>query len=318
LNFLPRTWCGRAESCSEGATAAAGVRPTHALCRLSDPALVMELHALDDLTFAGKTLSLEERSGLQAAATKLRLDAGLKNVYFWGKMSGSERDYFICFGIGDSTQYPRKSFFFCTSGDFTLQSFPAMTEEFSAKANAVQGPFKGDPTELLGEEDEEEEEEEEDEDEEGEAKPKKIKFSEMHRLAHVVAQIDADTAVVPRGAFIMGATHYIERNTAWGGLSASEAQDMSNYFHFRQATGLMQKSVLERRGMVQSTDFLDSLAEDTPQGVWSLRLSMATNKATLRSLLWPGYFAYVACDSQRYGGAYFGSGQKNMDIAFSV
>lgn len=70
---------------------------------------------------------------------------------------------------------------------------------------------------LAAAEEEEEEAEEEDEEGAGEAKPKKIKFSEFHRLVHVVHKIDSDTAVVPRGAFLLTPTRYIMENRSFTG-----------------------------------------------------------------------------------------------------
>lgn len=37
---------------------------------------------------------------------------------------------------------------------------------------------------------------------------------------------------------------------------------------------------------------------------------------TLRSLLWPGYVGYHRTNSNIFGGAYFGTGVKNVDLPF--
>lgn len=99
--------------------------------------------------------------------------------------------------------------------------------------------------------------------------------------------IDRDTAVVPRDAFIVTPTHIIQRNSAFGGmkpcfkstslkqedltscpvgLSAADAEDLNSYFHFREPTNLQKKSVLEKRRLIASTEFLDPLSEDSPKG----------------------------------------------------
>jgi radial spoke head protein 9 len=102
------------------------------------------------------------------------------------------------------------------------------------------------------------------------------------------------------------------------GLTSVEAGDLSNYYHFREPTALAKKSVLERRGLVASTDFLDSLAEDSPKGVWAVRVDKSRGQATLRSLAWPGYFFFHNVGTARFGGAYFGDGRRNNDIGFMV
>jgi hypothetical protein len=38
----------------------------------------------------------------------------------------------------------------------------------------------------------------------------------------------------------------------------------------------------------------------------------------IRSLRWPGYFAWHAIGTPRYGSAYFGTGQENKDIQFMI
>lgn len=167
---------------------------------------------------------------------------------------------------------------------------------------------------------EEEEEDEYDEEEEGAAPkaPKPPKFSELHRLAHVVRVIDSDTAVVPRGAYLLTATHQVQANAAFTGLSAVEAGALANYFHFRAAHGLAAASALEKEGLVKSTDFLDSLTGDSPNGTWVLRVDAATGGASLRSLKWPGYYFSHSLATGAYGGAYFGDGAENLDLAFML
>jgi radial spoke head protein 9 len=78
--------------------------------------------------------------------------------------------------------------------------------------------------------------------------------------------------------------------------------------------------VLERRGLVASTDFLDPLAEDLPvaSAAWALRVDKARGQALLKSLLYPGYYFYHNTGSVRFGGAYFGDGARNDDIGFMV
>lgn len=200
-----------------------------------------------------------------------------------------------------------------TSKSFTLQAVPDLSEEFGAKAAGMTGRLTGDPSFRFGEEDEDADEEEEEE-----GAPKKEKFSEVHRLALTIASIDAETAVVPRGAYIVTATHDVRPNTAFEGLDKTSAASLSNYYHFREPVELARKSVLDREGMVASTDFLDPLAEDSPKGIWGVRVDEARGVATLRSLAWPGYFFYHALGSGSFGGAYFGYGQKNGDIGFMV
>eukprot|EP01138_Halocafeteria_seosinensis_P016504 gb/GECG01016835.1/.p1 GENE.gb/GECG01016835.1/~~gb/GECG01016835.1/.p1 ORF type:complete len:301 (+),score=57.74 gb/GECG01016835.1/:1-903(+) len=288
-------------------------------------------------TGSGRTLNVEERAGLETAMAERRLDERLVDIKFWGKIDGLEKDYLIVYGLKRSQEHPQKQLYFCTTGNFQLQQLPELDEEYRNKAKAIKGPFKGDPTDLYGEEEEEEEGEEgeeeeedeekpleskypdsDDEDEENKQKQKKPKFSEMHRLSYVVGAIDYSTAVVPRGAYIVTATHHIVENTSFQGLTLSEAESLGNYYHFRYPENTKRKSILEKRGMVESTDFLDPLSEDTPNGVWCLQTNLNRGHAVLRSLEYPGYFFFHTIGTKDYGGAYFGDGQPNKDLPFMI
>lgn len=187
---------------------------------------------------------------------------------------------------------------------------PELTEEFETKASGRTARLKGDPS-LVDEKDEVEEEEDED-------APKKVVFSESHRLAYAIKQIDADTAVVPRGAYMVTATHTVARNKGFEGLDAAGAASLDGYFHYREPVELRRKTALERSGMVASTEFLDPLSGDAPKGVWSVRVDAARGSANVRSLKWPGYFFFHDLGTGRFGGAYFGYGLPNTDIGFMV
>ncbi|POI28402.1 hypothetical protein CIB84_007848 [Bambusicola thoracicus] len=50
------------------------------------------------------------------------------------------------------------------------------------------------------------------------------------------------------------------------GLSLTEAKKLSSYFHFTEPVNLKNKTLLEKADLDPSTDFLDSLEHDVPQG----------------------------------------------------
>ena len=76
--------------------------------------------------------------------------------------------------------------------------------------------------------------------------------------------------------------------------------------------------MLQQKGLVKSTDFLDPIDEDEPKGIWALQMSANKQTATLRSLQWPGYFFYHHVNTSEYGGVYFGDGCKNSAILFML
>ena len=53
------------------------------------------------------------------------------------------------------------------------------------------------------------------------------------------------------------------------GLSISEAAKIGNYFHYRPAEQLENKSLLQKAELDKSIDFLDGIDADIPQGMKS-------------------------------------------------
>ena len=50
--------------------------------------------------------------------------------------------------------------------------------------------------------------------------------------------------------------------------------------------------------------------------MWSIYLNSAGTTSVVRNLFWEGYYFYAGVLSSEYGGAYFGLGLKNHDLAF--
>eukprot|EP01116_Phalansterium_solitarium_P019150 TRINITY_DN5261_c0_g1_i1.p3 TRINITY_DN5261_c0_g1~~TRINITY_DN5261_c0_g1_i1.p3 ORF type:complete len:130 (-),score=19.16 TRINITY_DN5261_c0_g1_i1:298-687(-) len=102
------------------------------------------------------------------------------------------------------------------------------------------------------------------------------------------------------------------------GLAASEAASLASYGHLRRAEALQRKSLLEREHLSKTLDFLDPLSDDIPRGAWSIRRDATSNVVTIRSLQWPGSYAYHVAGTPNFGYAYFGFGEKNSDIGFAL
>lgn len=147
--------------------------------------------------------------------------------------------------------------------------------------------------------------------------PKAVRFAEAHRLAYAVHAIEQDCALVPRGAFVVTPTHHIVADPLFIGLSATEAGDLSQYFHFRKATHPSRAHALTKAAVIGAGDFLDAASEDEPRSVtWALRVDEGRGQVSARSLKWPGYFFWHDVATPRFGGVYFGAGQVNADLAF--
>ena len=141
--------------------------------------------------------------------------------------------------------------------------------------------------------------------------------TEEERLAVTVRDIDYNASIIPRGAYIAEATHDVIRNRYFEGLNVSNASILNNYYHFRPANEGHARHLLKQNGLLASTDFLDNIASDLPLGgSWAITFNEAKTAVSVRSLVYPGYFFWHVLNTNKFGGAYFGSGLKENDIVF--
>ena len=62
---------------------------------------------------SGSTLGTEEKMQQTLAANKLQAEIQFDEVFFWGRLTGTSRDYYIMFGLHFKgyKHFPKKSFF---------------------------------------------------------------------------------------------------------------------------------------------------------------------------------------------------------------
>lgn len=270
----------------------------------------MDLEAIDRLSFSGNTLNAKERASLMVVmAKKKRDEPDLTEVLFWGKIQGTEDSYLICVGLQDRfAGVPAKKFYYLTTtGKPELAELPGLNAKFVQEAEKQsRQPFTGEPGTTL------EDEEGDPDDEDAEV------YSEKHRLAYVVRQVDDCVSLVPRGAYIVTPSHRVLKNPAYEGLSHSMSSSLKSFFHFRQPVTLKSIGALERKGLVKATDFMDPIAGDLPFGCWAMKQNPSKTCVTLSSLRFPGYHFYSRINSSNFGGAYFGNGIENTDLIFMI
>eukprot|EP01116_Phalansterium_solitarium_P019151 TRINITY_DN5261_c0_g1_i2.p1 TRINITY_DN5261_c0_g1~~TRINITY_DN5261_c0_g1_i2.p1 ORF type:complete len:303 (-),score=101.55 TRINITY_DN5261_c0_g1_i2:298-1206(-) len=293
---------------------------------------------LDYLSPSGVTLNVEQRASLQSSLPLLRKNLKLDLVNFWGKVFGVEKDYLIAQGFGKDLFAGKKNFVSHDGIDWV--QLPEIDAATSALAEQVHARFSGDPSaeSIIGigsstdddavaeepkpAEDETPADEEEDgadgQEEASSSKRPTAVISEEKRLVHLIEAVDRDTSVVPRGAFMFTADNRVTPNASFAGLAASEAASLASYGHLRRAEALQRKSLLEREHLSKTLDFLDPLSDDIPRGAWSIRRDATSNVVTIRSLQWPGSYAYHVAGTPNFGYAYFGFGEKNSDIGFAL
>jgi len=262
----------------------------------------------------GFTLTMEEKAGLDVAMLARQKEESLpSSPLFFGKIFGEVSDYLVVyFLISDKiTPFPVKKFYYCTTGSYTLKALPTLSTEYITLAKSLDSlaKFKGDPSLLL---DGGEEEEADDENITTE------RFRELHRLAYVVSSIDHDVSIVPRGALYLDAAHYVKETKGYPGLSHGSCSNLKSFLHFRKPEKPASIIALEKEGIARSGDFLDSIDEDAPKGVWAVQWDESMSTVQLKSLLWSGYTFYHVAGTGQFGGAYFGYGSRNEDIAFML
>ena len=67
-----------------------------------------------------------------------------------------------------------------------------------------------------------------------------------------------------------------------------------------------------------NNDFLDEITTDLPKNSWSITKDCTQSVATVRNLLWPGYYAYHRAHTSIQGGLYIGYGIRNQDLPFML
>jgi len=258
----------------------------------------------------GSVLNVSELTGLQAGLTLLKAQDKYQSIYFWGKINGTEADYYLAYGLRDSAiEFPTKNFYFA-GVDFNFQALQRPTEEVadSVIALGLRKPLTGVITASLdlGYP-------------EGETPPESLmKLTEADRLAQLVQEIDFDTAAVPKGAHALNEAGVVVPSSNFQGLNAVEATSLEKFAHFRPPNSVAALRALARTDSQFYGNFLDTLDGDLPKGCWAVRQDPTAAVVTLRSLTWPGYIAFHVPGTKKFGGLYFGFASKSRDLPFTL
>ena len=185
--------------------------------------------------FNGVCLNIEEKTKLDFGLKELMLKTKNEALYFWGKITGEDSDYYIAMGVNYKGHYefPEKIFYYATPNfefDVLPETFPYHDKDVN---DSYYKPLKGNPNLVLkkykedipeGENPDGGEPKKEEENKEGEEgadpnKPANIQdpdasvddnapkkeepkenFTEKLKLSYLVRKIDYDTNIIPEGA----------------------------------------------------------------------------------------------------------------------
>jgi radial spoke head protein 9 len=268
---------------------------------------------LDHVCFPGGTLSVEERSAMEPALFQLQHGSRFKELRFWGKIRGLERDYFICQATVDAdgkvAPFDAERVTFKSSDCISWTPLVAVDGATAAKAAQINGYFTGDLSKIYGDAAAEDAQE-------GEA-PADDALTEEKRLSAFVAGVDAACAVVPVGAYALDARHRAVRSNNYSGLDV--ATGCTGFVHMRKPTQPDKLRVFEQKGLTQGTNFLDTVESDEPEGAWSSAFDAASSSFQMRHNVYPGFMAFAgATPNAAFGYGYFGDGIRNDDLAFQL
>merc|ERR1711907_308212 len=268
---------------------------------------------LDNMAFPGGTLSSEERSAMQASFVLLKESQHFKEIRFWGKVRGVQRDYLVCQGTVDQSgkvaPFDSERITFKSTDGVVWTRLAEVDAGMAAKCAAINELFTGDLGKIYGAAPEG--------GEEG-AEVAADAVTEEKRLAAFVAAVDDAAAVVPKGALLLDARHRVVPSPTFKGLAAEAAMDMKSYVHWRVPRQADKKRAFETKGLTQTTDFLDTIESDQPVGCWSTVFEPSACMATLRHNFYPGMVVFASLSGPSYGYVYFGDGIRNDDIAFML
>jgi len=262
-------------------------------------------------------------------------------LLFWGRIQGLKSDYLLAVAVFYEGKYefPVKKFYWASNQDFKFEELPETLEQHNDHINKYNDFFSGDHTKILenletpageGEGDEAKDPEPEEgeggdnandldtesDDDEVKVPPKNL--TELDRLAFVIKAIENDCQIVPVGSIKLTPLHEVRKNEAFKGLCRETAFLEESYLHFRSTQTKEKKELNQKDDAIFRSDFLESIAEDDIQGSWSVQPDTTKSQVMIKSLLWPGYYAYHKLRSKIFGGVYIGDGVKNVDLPFML
>jgi len=267
---------------------------------------------------SGKLLSNEQTSLLCNSMTIAKNNNKFSKILFWGKIEGTKADYLIAQGIDANDELNgRKVLYSIDGADWhNLQLPDAKTQD---DAMQIRGRFMGDPSHeyeqhdffRIGS---------------GETRQDEsitIQVKEEARLATVIAKIDAEAMIVPRGAFLRSPAGTVSSNESFTGLSLEKSQNLENWLVFSGPVKLPQKNLLEQADASAPIDFLDTADMSVPVGgSWSVQVERGpgvdASLVKMRSLQWPGAEAAHIPNTKQFSKVYLGNGIKNIDLPFML
>ena len=224
----------------------------------------------------GLTLNMEESLKLKIALNELYKNINAEEIFFWGKIIGVERDYYVAMAMFfKEKQFPTKVFYFASSNNMVFSLLPDVKDYHVKSLFALNTYFIGVPETILEYYNTENASDvlnkninlsfdKSENNEFGEIysrlnKPKNL--TEVDRLSYVVRYIEYECSVVPKGSVKYTPLNEMRLNDNFHGLSEKEIGDLNNYLLLRPPQTKEKKELIKRGEAILDFGFLDNVLE---------------------------------------------------------
>ncbi|CAD2222063.1 hypothetical protein AGDE_12236 [Angomonas deanei] len=208
---------------------------------------------------------------------------------------------------------------------------PPEPEVALPEANAVLAQAKADLKNRVDndddEEDEEEKEEEEEEEEEEQPLPKRkknkpkfviVSVTENVRLHHFIRLHDACCRLAVRGEYVLQGGAVGERNRLFVGQPLHHALKPSCYVKVAHLGKRERNAKLYGPTYNEHTDYLRPITDDAPVGVWLVKYDASQGVVGVQNLLYEGSLFWYVPGTVQHGQVYYGNGERNFDLCFTL
>lgn len=261
---------------------------------------------LDFVASTGVILSIEQKTALQTSLPVLKAENKFHGLFFWGKIIGIGRDYYIAKGVGEN--YLREVTYFYSQDCLKWNLLPKPDQETRQKSRRVAGRFTGDPAYEF----------EVREMQADHAEPVTMTIKEEDRLATTIDDINDEAAIIPRGSYLRTPKGIVKPNRSFDGLCYTDAMREESYLHFSMKSSLQDHLIGLRADADRSLDFLVPIVDDIPLGCWSIQSERGSALVIICNHAWPGNTFFHVPGTSTFGSIYYGLGEKNVDLPFML
>ncbi|CAH0559919.1 unnamed protein product [Brassicogethes aeneus] len=268
------------------------------------------LNTLESSGQSGRAITTEESIVLYNSLLILQNENHFRKIYFWGKIFGSDKDYFVAYGYVNDALLGRIYYYSRDCINWGLLPLPK--DEAKLLTPLCTTMFQGDPAlviDILIEK--------------GEIALGKVvkehkvrKLKEEDRLSATIYYLNQEAVLVPRGALFKRPDGVTIENRTFEGLSELESREIKTFLHYRNPTQKWNTNLLTRDDYNYALDFLDPADMDIPEGCFMHHLVAGNTIVLIKPMYWPGMIFFHYIQTNRYGFVYFGNGKKCLDVPF--